>query len=43
MWNQITGITKKVKMCKECGSCSTEHGARTVDDAIDAVIDLPII
>ena len=30
-------------MCKECGNCSAEHGARTIDDAIDAVLDLPII
>lgn len=29
-------------MCKECGNCATEHGARTIDDAVDAVLDSPI-
>lgn len=26
-------------MCKNCGNCSTEHGGRTIDDAMDEVID----
>jgi hypothetical protein len=26
-------------MCKDCGNCSAEHGSRTVDDAVDAVLD----
>jgi hypothetical protein len=29
-------------MCKNCGSCSTEHGGRTIDDAMDEVIDSPV-
>ncbi len=28
-------------MCKNCGDCSTEHGGRTIDDAIDESLDLP--
>jgi hypothetical protein len=27
-------------MCRECGNCSKQHN-RTIDDSIDAVIDLP--
>jgi hypothetical protein len=26
-------------MCKNCGNCSTEHSGRTIDDAMDEVID----
>lgn len=29
-------------MCKGCGNCSTEHVGRTIDDAMDEVIDSPI-
>jgi hypothetical protein len=29
-------------MCKSCGNCSTEHGGRTIDDAMDEVIDSPV-
>jgi hypothetical protein len=29
-------------MCKNCGNCSAEHGARTIDDAIDETLDSPI-
>jgi hypothetical protein len=29
-------------MCKKCGSCSTEHGERTIDDAIDETLDSPV-
>lgn len=29
-------------MCKECGNCASEHSARTIDDAVDAVLDSPI-
>jgi hypothetical protein len=29
-------------MCKSCGACSKEH-APTIDDAIDIVLDSPII
>jgi len=29
-------------MCKNCGACSKEH-APTIDDAIDVVLDSPII
>jgi hypothetical protein len=29
-------------MCKNCGSCSSEHGGRTIDDAVDEVLDSPI-
>jgi hypothetical protein len=29
-------------MCKNCGSCSTEHGGRTIDDAIDESLDSPV-
>jgi hypothetical protein len=30
-----------VKMCKDCGNCSSEH-SRTIDDAVDALDNLPI-
>jgi hypothetical protein len=26
-------------MCKNCGDCSAEHSARTIDDAIDESLD----
>jgi hypothetical protein len=29
-------------MCKNCGSCSAEHGGRTIDDAVDEVLDSPV-
>lgn len=29
-------------MCKNCGACSKEH-APTIDDAVDIVLDSPII
>jgi hypothetical protein len=29
-------------MCKECGNCSAEH-TRTIDDAMDEVLDNPLI
>jgi hypothetical protein len=29
-------------MCKNCGNCSTEHGGRTIDDAIDESLDSPV-
>ena len=29
-------------MCKSCGNCSAEHGGRTIDDAVDDVLDSPI-
>jgi len=29
-------------MCKQCGSCSQEHG-RTIDDAVDEVLDSSIL
>jgi hypothetical protein len=29
-------------MCKNCGNCSQEH-QKTIDDAIDEVLDLSII
>jgi hypothetical protein len=30
-----------MNMCKECGNCSKEH-SRTIDDAVDEVLDYPI-
>jgi hypothetical protein len=30
-------------MCKNCGDCSAEHGARTIDDAIDEILDSSIL
>ncbi len=29
-------------MCKNCGDCATEHGGRTIDDAVDEILDSPI-
>jgi hypothetical protein len=29
-------------MCKGCGNCTAEH-TRTIDDAMDEVIDNPLI
>jgi hypothetical protein len=26
-------------MCKDCGNCAAEHLNRTIDDAVDAVLD----
>jgi hypothetical protein len=30
-------------MCKSCGNCSAEHGHRTIDDAVDEVLDSPVL
>jgi hypothetical protein len=29
-------------MCKDCGNCASEHAMRTIDDAVDAVLDSPV-
>ena len=29
-------------MCKNCGNCSAEHSGRTIDDAVDEVLDSPV-
>jgi len=26
-------------MCKNCGNCAAEHGGRTIDDAVDEILD----
>lgn len=31
----------RIDMCKDCGKCSKEH-SRTIDDAVDEILDLPI-
>jgi hypothetical protein len=28
-------------MCKNCGNCAFEHSMRTIDDAVDVVLDNP--
>jgi len=30
-------------MCKSCGNCSAEHGHKTIDDAMDEVLDSPVL
>ena len=29
-------------MCKSCGNCAEEHSGRTIDDAVDEILDSPI-
>lgn len=29
-------------MCKKCGSCTTEHSGRTIDDSVDETLENPI-
>ena len=29
-------------MCKNCGDCTAEHGGRTIDDAVDEILDSPV-
>jgi hypothetical protein len=29
-------------MCKNCGNCTAEHGARDIDDAVDEILDSPV-
>lgn len=29
-------------MCKNCGNCAAEHGGRTIDDAVDEILDSPL-